>query len=109
MRSSALPINHTTTRLESVTLLRLGRILNFIKSIQDNGLSIPEPQKYAQEKDLDIDSRQSAGIEILKWFLHDGKIRGVRPDGKVFLHQTSDRVTHTFLRGLRKIRIRGCR
>ncbi len=33
MRSTALPLSDTTTRMESVTLLRLGRILNFMKSL----------------------------------------------------------------------------
>ncbi len=33
MRSTALPISNTTTREDSVTLLRLGRILNFFKSL----------------------------------------------------------------------------
>ncbi len=33
MRATALPISDTTTRLESASLLRLGRILNFIKSL----------------------------------------------------------------------------
>jgi radical SAM superfamily enzyme YgiQ (UPF0313 family) len=31
MRSSALPLSHTTTRKEAATLIRLARILNFIK------------------------------------------------------------------------------
>jgi hypothetical protein len=33
LRSTALPISHTTTREDSITLLRLGRILNFFKSL----------------------------------------------------------------------------
>ncbi|MGO9311206.1 MAG: B12-binding domain-containing radical SAM protein [Syntrophobacteraceae bacterium] len=33
MRSTALPISDTTTREDSITLLRLGRILNFFKSL----------------------------------------------------------------------------
>ena len=33
MRSTALPISDTTTREHSITLLRLGRILNFFKSL----------------------------------------------------------------------------
>jgi radical SAM superfamily enzyme YgiQ (UPF0313 family) len=43
MRSSALPIEHTTRRIESVTLLRLGRLLNFMKYLLDHGLSLPAP------------------------------------------------------------------
>ena len=33
MRSTALPVSDTTTRTDSITLLRLGRILNFFKSL----------------------------------------------------------------------------
>ena len=108
MRSSALPINHTTTRKESVTLLRLGRIVNFMKSLLDSGLTIPEARPFNQDKHLHIDNRLQAGRQILKWFLHDGKIRGVRSEGKVFVHKTSERVTQAFLRGLRKTRVKGC-
>ena len=109
MRSSALPIVHTTTREESVTLLRLGRILNFMKSMLDRGLSIPDVRPYAQEKYTDIDDRPAAGRQLLQWYLYDGKIRGAGPDGKVFLHNTSDRVSQTFLRGLKRTPIMGCR
>ncbi len=35
MRSSTLPLSHTTSRIESVTLMRLGRLLNFMKSLID--------------------------------------------------------------------------
>ncbi|MGD9192567.1 MAG: radical SAM protein, partial [Desulfobacterales bacterium] len=31
MRSAALPLSHTTKRTEAITLLRLGRLLNFLK------------------------------------------------------------------------------
>jgi radical SAM superfamily enzyme YgiQ (UPF0313 family) len=109
MRSSALPIVHTTTREESVTLLRLGRILNFMKSMLDQGLSIPDARPYAQENHIDIDDRLAAGRRLLQWFLNDGKIRGAGPDGNVFLHNTSDRVSHSFLRGLKRSQVKGCR
>jgi radical SAM superfamily enzyme YgiQ (UPF0313 family) len=109
MRSSALPISHTTTREESVTLLRLGRIVNFMKSLIDSGSHTPAAQPYRQEKHLDPDNRLQVGRQLLKWFLNDGKIRGVRPDGKVFVHNTSDRVTQAFLRGLGTNPIVGCR
>jgi radical SAM superfamily enzyme YgiQ (UPF0313 family) len=109
MRSSALPIVHSTTREESVTLLRLGRVLNFMKSMLDRGLSIPDVRPYTQEKYIDIDDRPAAGRQLLQWYLHDGKIRGAGPDGKVFLHKTSDRVSQIFLRGLKRTQVKGCR
>ena len=44
-RSTALPIDHTTRRSESATLLRLARLLNFMKACVDdqNKCSFPKP------------------------------------------------------------------
>ena len=36
LRATALPISDTTTREDSITLLRLGRILNFFKSLDSS-------------------------------------------------------------------------
>ncbi|MBF0259708.1 MAG: radical SAM protein [Desulfamplus sp.] len=44
MRSSALPIDHATSRLQAVTLLRLARVLNFMKFLVKESGSIPEPE-----------------------------------------------------------------
>ena len=53
MRSSALPICDTTSRLSLVTLLRLTRILNFMKSIQveNKGKNEKVPQAEAFGED----------------------------------------------------------
>lgn len=40
MRSTALPVSDTTTRDESATLLRLGRILNFMKLLEEAGRAV---------------------------------------------------------------------
>ncbi|MCP4352762.1 MAG: B12-binding domain-containing radical SAM protein [Desulfobacterales bacterium] len=101
MRSSALPISHTTTRVESVTILRLGRILNFMKSLLDNGLPIPDPLPYIYRCSIEISDRRETGIQLLQWFLHDGKIRGVTPDGTVYEHNISTELTHKFIKGVR--------
>ncbi|MCK5311707.1 MAG: B12-binding domain-containing radical SAM protein, partial [Desulfobacteraceae bacterium] len=45
MRSTALPIVDACSRTQSVTLLRLSRILNFIKALENEQLSIPNPEK----------------------------------------------------------------
>ena len=42
MRSSALPIDDTTSRLEAVTLMRLARIINFMKAMIDETGELPE-------------------------------------------------------------------
>jgi hypothetical protein len=107
MRSSALPISHTTTRQESSTLLRLGRVLNFIKSILDHGASIPHARPHSQQQKIDISDRVRSGRQLLAWFLNDGKIRGIRPDGAVYEHNVSTRLTRMFLDGLKKIEIKG--
>jgi len=107
MRGSVLPISHTTTRKESSTLLRLGRILNFIKSLLDRGASIPQARMYSQQQSIDISDRSRAGRQLIGWFMDDGKIRGVRPDGVVYEHNVSTRLTRMFLDGLKKIDIKG--
>jgi hypothetical protein len=54
LRATALPISDTTTREDSITLLRLGRILNFFKSLDAAGkdevvrLSMEHPERRAE-------------------------------------------------------------
>jgi hypothetical protein len=108
MRSSALPLSHTTSRLEAVTLLRLARILNFMKSLLDRGISIPDTS-YAK---FDIDGpgdRIESGRRLIAKFLIDGRIRGMTPRGEVYDHVISESVSRKFLAGLEKINLRGTR
>ncbi|MCG6971757.1 MAG: B12-binding domain-containing radical SAM protein [Desulfobacterales bacterium] len=108
MRSSALPVSHVTSRREAVTLLRLGRILNFMKFLADmensntralrrNGAGTPS------------DVRTEIGKKLLDMFLIDGRIRGQTPDGAIFEHDVSMRLTHRFIGKLKVIRVRGAR
>ena len=108
MRSSALPISHTTDRQQSATLLRLGRALNFMKSLLDQGAKLPEPQNFKGSVMLNPDDRRAVGIHLLSWFLSDGQIRGVDSRGKVYRHNISIALTRMFLEGLRQITLRGC-
>ena len=108
MRSSALPLSHTTGRKDAVTLLRLARILNFIKSLLDKGIPIPN----ASSTDIRIDSpagRLDIGQQLVGKFLNDGRIRGVTPQGEVYDHLISKSVSREFVAGLAKINIRGAR
>ena len=107
MRSSALPLSHTTTRAESVTLLRLSRIVNFMKSIIDRGLPLPDPAP-ATACIANPSDRDEAGRQLLRFFLHDGVIRGVSPDGEVYDHEISLKLSKKFLAGLKSIKIKGC-
>ena len=108
LRSSALPLSHTTTRLESITLLRLGRILNFMKFLLNMGTSLPEPRAVKIKIENPAD-RIGTSKRLLQYFLHDGKIRGINPAGEIFEHQISTRLTNKFLSGLQSRDIRGCR
>jgi len=108
MRSSALPISHTTDRQQSSTLLRLGRALNFMKSLLDQGAGLPEPQDFKTGVALNPENRRAAGVQLLRWFLSDGQIRGVDSRGKIYRHNISTALTHMFLDGLRQINLRGC-
>ncbi len=97
MRSSAIPLDHTTSRKEAVTLLRLSRIINFIKSLRENQIKLPAPQPFSKTG-LPIDSdRTENGLLLLSWFFDDGIIRGITPDGTVYEHPTVLHLTRKFL------------
>ena len=106
MRATALPIEHSTRRVDSITLLRLGRIVNFMKQLRDRGLPIPSPTGV-NASGLDPTDRIGTGSRLLAWFLADGGIRGVAPDGEIYDHLISPHLTRRFLDGLADIRLRG--
>jgi hypothetical protein len=105
MRATALPISHATTRLESATLLRLGRILNFMKQLVDRGLPLPGPSAAAGA--VDPGDRLAAGRVLLARFLADGRVRGVTPEAVVYEHPVAAAVVDRFLNGLRERPVRG--
>ncbi len=106
MRSSCLPISHDTSRLEAVTLMRLARVLNFMKLLLDHGLALPSPMSF-KKSTLDTTHRQNMGRALLGWFLKDGILRGVTPAGDVYEHAVDNQLTARFLDGIRRITIRG--
>jgi anaerobic magnesium-protoporphyrin IX monomethyl ester cyclase len=108
MRSSALPVSHTTSMKEAVTLLRLGRILNFMKFLADTGTSHADGSR-SPAAERQMDERIEAGKKLLSMFFNDGKIRGQTPEGEIFDHSISMRLTRRFIRKLKDIRIRGTR
>jgi len=99
MRSTALPISHTTSRIETVTLLRLGRIYNFIKSITDQGMPLPEPSSDIVNNMSYCNERQKRGRKLLSWFLNDGRIRGITSEGNIYEHTVSLDLTRRFISG----------
>jgi len=106
LRSSALPLSHTTTRIEAVTILRLARILNFIKSLLDQKIPLPDASP-APIMVADPADRLDTGRRILSRFMADGRIYGVTPQGEVFQHHVCEKLCRQFLAGLRSIKIRG--
>jgi radical SAM superfamily enzyme YgiQ (UPF0313 family) len=108
MRSSALPLSHSTTRKETVTLLRLSRIINFMKSLIDSEQPLPDPAP-AGDCIINPKDRPNAGRQLLQFFLYDGIIRGVDPDGDVYEHEIDLELCKKFLAGIKSIRIRGCK
>ena len=106
LRSSALPLSHTTTRKEAVTLLRLARILNFMKSLLDKKIPLPHASSGAIRIN-DPTDRLDMGRVLLSRFLADGKICGVTPEGEVFGHHICEKLSRQFLKGLAAIDIRG--
>jgi len=107
LRSSALPLSQATSRTESVTLMRLGRILNFLKSLKDSGGPIPSAAVFKSGSGLDPADRITTGRHLLQWFLHDGIIRGITSDGEIYVHRCANRLTTRFIEGLRKIDVKG--
>jgi radical SAM superfamily enzyme YgiQ (UPF0313 family) len=107
MRSSTLPISNTTTRLETVTLMRIGRVINFMKHLVDRGIKIPQPVRLDTASMIDTGDRESAGIFLLSGFLKDGLIRGVTPEGSVYEHSASGTLIERFLNRLENVPVRG--
>jgi anaerobic magnesium-protoporphyrin IX monomethyl ester cyclase len=106
MRSSVLPVSHTTTRKEAVTLLRLGRIINFMKFLQDLDAAsggTPKQQADTHEPDTRIEN----GKNLLRMFFDDGRIRGITPEGDIFEHNISIELSRRFIRKLQGMCVRG--
>jgi len=98
MRSSTLPLSHTTSRLETVTLLRLSRIINFLKALQKDHVTLPESRPFCDQDLSAYSERTERGLLLLSWFLDDGVIRGITHDGEIYEHPTALHLTRKFLR-----------
>jgi len=107
MRSSALPFDDSTSRLEAVTLLRLSRIINFMKHLVDGFGKIPEPEIFPDVSILPVINREAVSRKLLQWLLYDGKIRGVTDTGQVYDHLSDDRLVKKCIKELKTIEIKG--
>ena len=91
MRSTAFPVTDTISRLEAVTLLRLARILNFLKScIDQNGIL---PKALNANEVIGIENvchktmdRYEASMLLTRMFLTDAAPRGMDNEGHIFRH-----------------------
>jgi hypothetical protein len=106
-RSTALPFDQTPGREASLTLLRLARMLNFMKLCVDETGHLPTPEPIPRHTHHLSGSRFDNGHRLVRWFLNDGIIRGVQKDGKIVAHSTDTRLTRAFIRGLETIAVRG--
>jgi hypothetical protein len=79
-----------------------------MKSLVDSGLTLPSPVRATGTITTSIDRRE-VGRRLLQFFLYDGIIRGVSPDGKLFEHEIDLELCKKFLAGLKSNKIKGCR
>ncbi len=107
MRATALPMDQRTSRIEAVTLLRLGRILNFIKQLKDKGVSISPGQLCEPGKFPETGNRMDVGIWLLRVFFESGIIRGLTPDGHLFAHTASQPLIRAFIDGIKGLTVKG--
>jgi hypothetical protein len=82
-----------------------------MKFLMDRGKRLPPPEPIQTDSRYknDLKDRTQIGIKLLKWFLFDGKIRGIEPSGEIYEHAISTSVTRQFVDGLKEIKIRGVR
>ena len=99
MRSTALPIDQRSSRTDVLTLLRLGRVLNFIKRLTAEGQPLPTPAAIEQRIDPACE-RETVGRMLLGAFLYDGRLRGVDADGTVYAHRVDENLCRRFLNGI---------
>ncbi|MDJ0811622.1 MAG: radical SAM protein [Desulfobacterales bacterium] len=108
-RSTALPMGAAPDRLASTTLLRLTRILNFMKACLDQDGEIPMPAPVRVENFDTTGDRFAKGRHLLQGFLYDGKIRGFDRQGRIFAHRADEELADRFRAGLDAGSIQGAR
>jgi len=100
MRGSAIPISHTTSRIQCITLLRLTRIINYIYLLICNRQTIPTPKACNTNKLPPEFNRDQIGKYLLSCFLYDAVIRGIDPDGTIYAHHVDTELVKYFLKQL---------
>ncbi len=106
MRASALPVAH---RLETLTLLRLSRLLNFVKALIDAQEPLPPPAPLPAGAIAAAADRRDLGRRLLAAFRHDGILRGADAAGRWWPLPAADGLAQRFRRALGRLPIRGSR
>ena len=101
MRSSAMPISDTTSRNQVVTLLRLARVANFLKALAQEDSPVPTPKIFTGKR-LDITDKRQLGYTLISWFLADGILRGVTPEGEIYSHDSDAALCRNFVTEISK-------
>lgn len=108
-RASAIPLSHTTTRLETVTLLRLGRLVNFMKQLCDEGDRL-DALPGGPAPVLGSADRRAIGLFLVRRFLDGDGILGMAPnDGALYRHHVDMSVVRRFLEHFDTRQVRGTR
>jgi len=100
MRGTAIPISHTTSRIQCITLLRLTRIINYIYFLVSNKQTLPLPKACNMYKLQPDVNREQAGKYLLSCFFYDSIIRGVDSEGLIYEHQVDTNLVKYFLKRL---------
>jgi hypothetical protein len=101
MRGTSIPVSHTTSRIQCVTLLRLTRIINYIYLMVCNRQTITVPKVCHKHKlSSGSGNQEQTGRYLLSCFFHDGIIRGVDPDGHIFEHHVDTELVKYFFKRL---------
>ncbi|NUM33459.1 MAG: B12-binding domain-containing radical SAM protein [Candidatus Brocadiae bacterium] len=95
LRGSALPISDSTSRLQSITFLRLSRVANFMKALKDKGIEIPQPEICSSSK-IRSQDRLESSKELLSYFFQDYRIRGVTSQGEIYIHKADTELCKEF-------------
>ncbi len=104
LRATALPI--AESRRQTVTLLRLARLLNFAKRLCDLGFGLPAALPRDTET-LPVDDRRAAGTRMLSWFLAEARLYGLAPSGAVWEQPVDPDLARGFRDGLLACGVRG--
>lgn len=90
MRSSAMPMSSPGERPSIATVMRAGRILNFLKSLGSDDIKNMKRQNSVEIGSVlpGIHDRTGVGLSLFDSFMKDQKIRGVERNGLVYEHLT---------------------